>query len=246
VALHDARRQLFDATERILLRRGPSALTSRAVTAEALVAKGVLHRHFADFDAFLAEFVLDRAERMDPQAAALREAAGAGTVAGNLAGALTALFGSVAVAIVALVDFRDELRARLRRDWPAGVPVLTEAMVMIASYLAAERDLGRIAADADIDTLSAVLIGAGHRLFADRQGNPREAVADPQEAVATMVTTVLAAVTREPGDAGPLSLMNQTKESHESRGGRGLSDSSGAGPDCASNCSASTQASTRS
>ncbi|SEG84856.1 DNA-binding transcriptional regulator, AcrR family [Thermomonospora echinospora] len=192
-ALRDARRQLFDAAERILLRNGPSALTSRAVTDEAGCAKGVLHRHFADFDAFLAEFVLDRIDRMDAQAAALREAAGTGTVAGNLTDALRALFGSVAVAIVALVTFRDELRARLRRTWPAGVPVLTEACTMIASYLTAERELGRIAADADVDTLAAMLIGAGHLLFADRKGAPPQA-----EAVHKMVTTVIAGVTREP------------------------------------------------
>lgn len=193
VAIRDARRQLFDAAERVLLRDGPSALTSRAVTAEAGVAKGVMHRHFADFDAFLAEFVLDRAGRMDPRAAALPGAAGAGTVAGNIAGALTALFSSAAVAIVALVDFRDDLRARLRESWPAGVPVLTEAMEIIASYLAAERDLGRIAAGADIDTLSAVLMGAGHRLFADRTSAPPEAAA-----VARMVTAVVGGVVRDP------------------------------------------------
>src|SRR5881227_2127738 len=111
---------LFDAAERILLRHGPHALTSRAVTTEAGCAKGVLHKHFADFDAFLAEFVLDRVDRMDAQAAALREA------------------------------------------WPAGVPVLTEAAIMIKDYLAAERDLGRIAGDAEVDALAPTLIGAGH------------------------------------------------------------------------------------
>ena len=60
VAIRDARAQLFDAAERIMLRGGPNALTSRAVTTEAGVAKGVLHRHFADFDTFLAELVEDR------------------------------------------------------------------------------------------------------------------------------------------------------------------------------------------
>jgi AcrR family transcriptional regulator len=175
VAIRDVRQQLFDAAERVLLRDGPSALTSRAVTAEAGCAKGVLHRHFDDFDAFLAEFVLDRVDRMDPQAAALREAAGTGTVTDNLTTALTALFESVAVAIVPLITFRDELRARLRDTWPAGVPVLTEAAIMIAGYLAAERDLGRIAADADVDTLAAMLIGAGHLLYADRKGGPPDA-----------------------------------------------------------------------
>jgi len=52
VAIRDVRAQLFDAAERVLRRDGPSGLTSRAVTAEAGVAKGVLHRHFDDFDAF--------------------------------------------------------------------------------------------------------------------------------------------------------------------------------------------------
>ena len=193
VAIRDVRKQLFDAAERVLLRDGPNALTSRAVTTEAGCAKGVLHRHFADFDAFLAEFVLDRVGRMDPQAAALRESAGTGTVAGNLTGALTALFGSVAVAIVPLITFRDELRARLRQTWPAGVPVLTEAAVMIASYLSAERELGRIAADADVDTLAPTLIGAGHLLFADRTAAPPEA-----GAVRKMVATVIAGVVQEP------------------------------------------------
>lgn len=193
VALRDVRNQLFDAAERVLLRAGPSALTSRAVTAEAGCAKGVLHRHFDDFDAFLAEFVLDRIDRMDAQAAALCSSAGTGTVADNLTDALTALFGSVAVAIVALVTFRDELRARLRPAWPAGVPVLTEAAVMIASYLTAERDLGRIAADSDVDTLAPTLIGAGHLLFADRNGTPPKV-----EAVRKVVSTVIASIVQEP------------------------------------------------
>ncbi|MGC4955187.1 TetR/AcrR family transcriptional regulator [Actinomadura citrea] len=191
VAMRDVRGRLFDAAERVLLRDGPSALTSRAVTEEAGCAKGVLHRHFTDFDAFLAEFVLDRVDRMDAEAAALRDAAGTGTVVGNLAAALSAVFASVAVAVVPLITFRDELRARLRRTWPAGVPVLTEAVEMIASYLAAERDLGRLAADAEVDLLAPTLVGAGHLLFADRAAAPPD-----DEAVRRTVTGVVAAVLR--------------------------------------------------
>ncbi|QTR03874.1 TetR family transcriptional regulator [Saccharothrix algeriensis] len=191
VALRDVREQLFDAADRVLLAAGPSALTSRAVTEEAGCAKGVLHRHFADFDAFLAGFVLDRAHRVDARTAALRESAGTGDVVGNLADALTALFGSVAVAIVALVTFRDGLRARLRETWPAGVPVLTEAAVALADYLAAERDLGRVAADADVDTLAFTLIGTAHLLFADRTGAAPEA-----DAARRAVASVLAGAVR--------------------------------------------------
>src|SRR3954471_14685652 len=97
VHLRDARQQLFDAAERVLLRDGPNGLTSRAVTDEARCAKGVLHRHFTDFDAFLTDLVLDRAAQLEEQANALHAAAGTGTVATNLTGALTVLFGPVPV-----------------------------------------------------------------------------------------------------------------------------------------------------
>ncbi|MGV9851708.1 TetR/AcrR family transcriptional regulator [Streptomyces sp. NPDC003442] len=193
VAMRDVREQLFQAAERVLLRDGPSALTSRAVTTEAGCAKGVLHRHFADFDAFLAELVRDRIARLGHQSAALRDSAGTGSVTGHLADALTTLFESVAVAIVSLVTSRDELRARLRETTPTGVPLLMEATAMIASYLTAERERGRIAADADIDALAPTVIGAGHLLFADREAAPPDA-----GAVRKMVTTVIADVVREP------------------------------------------------
>lgn len=191
VAIRDPREQLFDAAERILLRDGPNALTSRAVTTEAGCAKGVLHRHFTDFDAFLAELVRDRIARIGDQSAVLHEAAGTHTVAGNLTDALVTLFGSVAVAIVGLLTFRDGLRTRLRETTPTGVPVLTEATAMIASYLAAERDLGRIATDADVDTLAPTLIGAAHLLFAGREETPPET-----GAVRKVVHTVVAGVVR--------------------------------------------------
>src|SRR5215813_579355 len=112
VAIRDPRGQLFGAAERVLLRDGAGALTSRAVTDEAGVAKGVLHRHFADFDAFLAELALDRVAQVAVQAAALRDAAGTGSVAGNLAAALPEVFSPAVLALIRLVIARDELRAR--------------------------------------------------------------------------------------------------------------------------------------
>jgi hypothetical protein len=65
----------------------------------------------------------------------------------------------------------------------------TEAGAMIACYLTAERDLGRIAADADAGTLAPALLGASHLLFADRTG-----AAPGSEAVRKVVTTVIAGV----------------------------------------------------
>jgi hypothetical protein len=95
--------------------------------------------------------------------------------------------------MVSVITFRDELRARLRKTWPAGVPVLTEAVHMVAAYLATERDLGRVAPGAEVDLLAPTLIGAAHLLFADRTGDAPES-----DAVRTMVTAVLAnALTEE-------------------------------------------------
>ncbi|MGW5121311.1 TetR/AcrR family transcriptional regulator [Streptomyces noursei] len=193
VAIRDVREQLFGAAEQILLRAGPNALTSRAVTTEAGCAKGVLHRHFADFDAFLAELVRDRIGRIEDQATALRAAAGTGAVADRLTAALLDVFGPVAVAIVSLVISRDGLRAQLRAGGSTGVPLLAEATAMLASYLTAERALGRIAEDADVDVLAPTLIGAGHLLFADREGTTPGA-----PAVRRVVTAVIAGVVREP------------------------------------------------
>ncbi|MFI8071519.1 TetR/AcrR family transcriptional regulator [Streptomyces sp. NPDC086033] len=187
IAIRDVREQLFDAAERILLRAGANALTSRAVTTEAGVAKGVLHRHFEDFDAFLADLVLDRIGRIEARSRALRESAGTGAVVDNLTAALTELFGTIALRIVGLVIARDALRARLREARGGGVPVLREATAMVAGYLAAERDLGRVPADADVDLLAPALIGAAHLLFADTEGAmPGEE--EVRRVVATVVT----------------------------------------------------------
>ncbi|MFH8610360.1 TetR/AcrR family transcriptional regulator [Streptomyces sp. NPDC018029] len=190
VAIRDVREQLFAAAERVLLRAGPNALTSRAVTTEAGCAKGVLHRHFADFDAFLAELVLDRVRGVEERGAALRAAAGTGTVADNVTNALTDLFGPVALGVLGLITSRDALRARLRRTTPTGVPLLTEAGAALAGYLAAERELGRLAPDSDTDTLAFTLVGSGHLLFAGREDASRDAVRK-------VVRSVVAGVVRE-------------------------------------------------
>jgi AcrR family transcriptional regulator len=194
VHLRDARQQLFDAAERVLLRDGPGALTSRAVTDEAGTAKGVLHRHFGEFDAFLAELVLDRAARLEAEATSLRESAGTSTVVDNLTAALTVLFGPVPLAIIPLITFRDELRARLRRAMPGGgIAILSQATAAISAYLTDERALGRIAAGADIDSLTLSLVGGGHLLFADRDPGP------PTTATVTRyVASVLADVVVRP------------------------------------------------
>ena len=172
VPIRDIRDQLFDAAERVLRRDGPNALTSRAVTSEAGVAKGILHRHFADFDTFLASLVLARMELLDTRSQDLRASAGSGTVADNLTHALIAALDPDTLAIVSLVTSRHELLTRLRLTIPTGIPLLAETTRMIAAYLTAERGLGRIAFETEVDTLAVMLVGSAHLLAAERDDVP--------------------------------------------------------------------------
>ena len=96
------------------------------------------------------------------------------------------------MAIIPLITFRDELRARLRQARPGGgIAVLAQVTTAVSGYLAAERDRGRIAADADLGSLTLSLVGGGHLLFADRDPGP-PAVA----AVHRFITSALADAVR--------------------------------------------------
>lgn len=177
VALHDARAQLFAAAEQVLLRAGARGLTSRAVTEAAGVAKGVLHRHFDDFDDFLAELVRDRIALVTMEAGELAEAAGSATLVSSLTDALIRIFTPVNLALVSVVIASDELRSRLRATTPHGIPILTEAAAGLSTYLRAARSIGRITPDADVNTLALTLIGTSHLLFAAELGGLPDASA---------------------------------------------------------------------
>lgn len=171
----------------MLRHAGVSGLTSRAVTEEAGVAKGVMHRHFVDFDTFLAELMVDRAAKLEARAT---EVAGTGTVIGNVTEMVTAIFTPLAVAVVPLVVSRQRLRERLREAGAARFPLLAEGASMVVDYLTQEQALGRVVATADIPTLSHTLLGAAHLLFTDRESGPHQV-----EALEKVVAGVLRGAT---------------------------------------------------
>jgi AcrR family transcriptional regulator len=173
--ISDIREQLFGAAERVLLRDGPDALTSRAVTTEAGVAKGILHRHFPDFDTFLAALTLTQIERLDLLAVDLRATAGTGTVSGNLATALAAALNPTTLRTISLVCSRHQLLARLRVTTPTGIPLAAELTRMVAAYLTAERGLGRLKLETDVDTLAVILVGGAHLRAGERGDLPQDA-----------------------------------------------------------------------
>ena len=113
-AIPDAREALFEAADRILARQGPQGITSRALTDEAGVAKGVLHNHFHDLDDFLISYAVDRIAAAFAHTESLLAHVGKRQVAGNLTDAATDLFGSGALTVSALMSSPPGLFARVQ------------------------------------------------------------------------------------------------------------------------------------
>lgn len=169
-ALHDPRQQLFAAAERVLLREGASGLTGRSVTAEAGVAKGVLHRHFADFDTFVAHLVNERIRRFHTVAEGLTSRTGQATVSENVAAALRELLDPVVLALVPQIIAHQAIRSRIATNDQPGLPLLSDAAAVVRDYLALEQQEGRITPTADVGTTALSVIATAHLLLAGELG----------------------------------------------------------------------------
>jgi AcrR family transcriptional regulator len=195
VAIPEVRDQLFTAADRVLASTGPAGLTTRAITAEAGVANGVLHRHFRDLDQFLAEFVASRLAALADTAASLPARAGQASVAANLTDAIVALFGADALALMNLVAARPELqRAAEHAAAPAGGGI-GDVEAHFAAYLDAEEQLGRIAPGTDTQALAFTLIGAVHHLVITHSAG----LPDLAARVHRIVVAIMAGMVPHPG-----------------------------------------------
>ena len=172
-ALHDARTVLLEAGRRVLAGDGAGALNSRAVTAASGVAKGVLHRHFADFDDYLGVLVAEEARRIGSIEPLVTDSASAA-----LTDVLEQVFTPTMLGLASLLISREGLRRRLRRDGSPEVPLFADATSAVADVLGAEREVGWIREDADIPALALILVGGAHLMYvtAGRARPTREAL----------------------------------------------------------------------
>jgi AcrR family transcriptional regulator len=170
VAIPEVRDRLFAAAQRLLIRDGPTALSSRAITAEAGCAKGVLYNHFGDLDGFLAEFVLAEFGTALRDASALLGKAGHATVTANLTATAHGLLDSPVLAAHTLLAMRPSLTARLHDPQRRGSPNLGELERIFAAYLEAEQQLGRVDTAADTTAAAIALVATLHRVLNTRAG----------------------------------------------------------------------------
>lgn len=169
----ELRASLVAHAQRLVAREGASALTMRALAAEAGCAVGLPYKVFTDRRDLVAELV--HAEFLEMQAVGdeLVARAGTGTIGGNLAWFADLALASPAVAVVQEV-FTDELLMKTvttRIHETGAGPASFETV--LSRYLAAEKQVGRIDDDVDEAAFGFVLAGAIHNLIVSGPGYPR-------------------------------------------------------------------------
>jgi AcrR family transcriptional regulator len=188
------REHLIATAERLIAERGTAGLTVRAIAREAQVADGVLYNHFADKEALLALALHAHVRTVERRLGAPPQVAGEGTVEANLRAyiahglelhiAILPAFAGLLLQPKVLTRFNE-----LPNPAAGGRGLRAD----LAAYLLAERELGRLAPDADPEAAATMIIGACHELVLPRMfsGTPLTAWHVPDGLVEALVTTVV-------------------------------------------------------
>jgi AcrR family transcriptional regulator len=181
------RDHLITTAERLISAGGTVGLTVRAIAREAGVADGVLYNHFTDKEELLANALHAHVRTVERGLGELPEP-GAGTVEAGLRAYLAyglALHQAILPAFIGLfaqpavlARFADLGRhGELWRD-------------RLTRYLHDERDLGRLAPDAPVDAVAAMIVGVCHETVLSAL-DPHGATATPRPTAESVITVVL-------------------------------------------------------
>lgn len=155
------RDRMLDAAAEVMRSRGLARTTTKEIAKAAGYSEAALYKHFQDkTDLFLAVL----AERVPSSLGTLLAALtpGAGTVAGTLKRVATGAieFYTETFPMAASLFSEPRLLAAHREALHRRGAGPQRVNTLLAAYLAAERDLGRINADADPYAVAALLLGA--------------------------------------------------------------------------------------
>jgi AcrR family transcriptional regulator len=167
------RAALIGHARQLVNREGASALTMRALAAEAGCATGLPYKVFADRQDLVLQVVHAELGRLQAASDELMARVGTRTVGANLAWCSDAILDSTPVALIREVASHDQLsKAVTAKVHSTGIgPGSFETGV--GSYLAAEQKAGRIDADVDTAAFGFVIAGAIHNLIMSGDAWPR-------------------------------------------------------------------------
>jgi AcrR family transcriptional regulator len=152
---------LLDAASQVIRERGLGRATTKEIAKASGFSEATLYKNFQDKEELFLAVLRERLPSFGPLAAALASPPGARTIRENLEDVVRAaaafyvdsfpLSASIYAEPALMVAHRTSLARR-----GAGPHKVASSL---AGYLAAERDLGRLRATADPETIAAMLIG---------------------------------------------------------------------------------------
>ncbi|HSZ40738.1 MAG TPA: helix-turn-helix domain-containing protein [Trebonia sp.] len=166
-ALRDAgdgqslREHLITTAERMIASRGTAALTVREIAREAGVADGVLYNYFDSKETLLAHAVAAHLATIEAGLGDL-PVPGEGDVAANLGAHVRygiALHRALLPVMAGLGP-----QAEVASQFAGLIAPGANWRERLLEYLRAERDLGRLASGAPVDTAAAMIVGVCHEM----------------------------------------------------------------------------------
>ncbi len=157
------RNLILDAAHRVVADQGLTGASTRAIAAEAGLGAGTLYNYFDDRLSLVAQSMLRRADVLSEPLGDLASRAGRYTVATNLRYAMrhAAEVMDEMVPLIAAAFSDPDLLTVFRNEMGSHGSSFDPASP-VESYLLAERDLGRIATDADCRAAASVLVSICH------------------------------------------------------------------------------------
>ncbi|MCP2279497.1 TetR/AcrR family transcriptional regulator [Nocardia amikacinitolerans] len=184
-----ARERILDAAADIMRERGVARATTKEIAKAAGYSEATLYKNFSDKEELIVQVLRERM----PDLSGMGPRPGDATVEGNLAGIAGAstvfyqralpLFGGLLAEHTRIAAHRENMS---RHGAGPG-----HGIGRIAEYLRAEQDLGRVAADADVETVAALLDGACfHQAFLRYYADGPDAGPVPEETVTRIARTL--------------------------------------------------------
>lgn len=159
----ETRETLLRAALDVFVRRGFARATTREIAAAAGVAEGTIYRHFDDKHALFAEVLFSLLTEADGGLGAFLELAGTGSVRENLAhlfavlGELQQRLSPLMASLWADQELAGRVAARAAELAPEGF-VPPGPVGVVAAYVRAEQELGRVRGDVDPLAAAGVIV----------------------------------------------------------------------------------------